>query len=95
MKYLVGANIRKFIKPAIWAVIIGGAVWVYIATMQSDPDADKTWTLVIISNGVAVVSGYANMAACAAAGRQLREQVGEASQPITACIVAGSKDPYR
>ncbi len=92
---IFGAYIRQLIKPAIWAVIIGGAVWAYIATMQSDPDADKTWTLVIISNGVAVVPGYADMAACAAAGQQFREQIGDASRPATACIVAGSKDPYR
>ncbi len=92
-----GTYIRKLIAllKAFWPFVIGGALVVYIFTRQPDPDADKTWTLVVISNGVAVVPGYADMAACAAAGQQLREQVDDASKPATACIVAGSKDPYR
>src|SRR5260370_41440132 len=89
-----GTYIRKLIAllKAFWPFVIGGSLVVYIFTRQPDPDADKILTLVVISNGVSVVPGYADIAAYAAARLQLREQGDDASKPGTACIVSGSKD---
>jgi predicted permease len=91
MRKFIAAAVRKFISDYLIATVVVALVgWFLWAVFRPrDPDEDKTWTLVILSNGVALMPGYENMAACKAASQQLREQA-EASPPVTACIVAGS-----
>ncbi len=83
--------LTSYMGTIITVAIVGGIVgWILWEVFRpKDPDEDKTWTLVILSSGVALMPGYENMAACRAASQQLREQA-EASPPLTACIVAGS-----
>jgi hypothetical protein len=76
-----------------WIAVAGGLVWFFY--IKEPPPSEPTVTLVILSSGVATVPGYITMDACKVAAEQLRRQADPTSSPVTACIPAGTQDPYR